>query len=99
MRIKKETADSLYATIYDHCVDEIQEVSSGDCVDILTEIISEDYENWSDEKCQKVAQRFYDENYDRAYAEALESFEPSARDEAMADIQQETMAMLAARGF
>jgi hypothetical protein len=99
MRIKKETADSLYATIYDHCVDEIQEVSSGDCVDILTEIISEDYENWSDEKCQKTARQFYDENYDCAYTEALESFEPSAQDEAMADIQRETLAMLAARGF
>lgn len=99
MRIKKDTATDLYNTIYDSCVEEIQEVSSGDCVETLAEILGEDYENWSDEKCRKVAQQFYDENYDRAYEEARESFEPSARDEAIADIQRETMAALAARGW
>ena len=99
MRIKKDTAHDLYATIYDSCVEEIQEIGSGDCVDRLAEILCEDYGNWSDEKCRKVAQQFFDENYDCAYAEALESFEPSAREEAMADIQRETMAALAARGY
>ncbi len=98
MRIKKDTAHDLYATIYDSCVEEIQEVGSGNCVNRLAEILCEDYENWPDEKCQKVAQQFFDDNYDRAHAEALESFEPSAREEAMADIQRETMAALAVRG-
>lgn len=99
MRIKKDTAHDLYAAIYDSCVEEIQEVSSGNCVDRLAEILCEDYENWSDEKCQKVAQQFFDDNYDHAYKEALESFEPSAQEEAMADIQRETMTALAARGW
>lgn len=99
MRLRKDTRNDLYTTIFESCVEEIQEVSSGNCVERLTEIISEDYQSWPDEKCQKVAQQFFDENYDKAYKEAQESFEPTAQGEAQAGIQRETMAALAARGW
>lgn len=95
-RLKNSTERDLFGTMIDGFVEEIQEVGSGDSVKRLAEILMEDYPTWSDEKCQKVAQEFYDDHYSEAYDEAQESFEPSARNEAMADIQRETIESLRA---
>lgn len=95
-RIKSSTKRDLLGTMVDGFVEEIQEVGSGDTTERLAEILAEDYPTWSDEACKKYAQEFYDEHYNEAYDEARETFEPSARDEAMADIQRETIESLRA---
>lgn len=98
-KLKSSTERDLLGTMIDGFVEEIQEIGSGDSTERLVEILMEDYPTWSDEKCQKVAQKFYDEHYSEAYDEARESFEPSPRDEAIADIQRETMESLRAGGI
>ncbi len=87
MKLKASIMQDLYDTMVDYFVEEIQDVGCGDGVERLEEIIAEDYPNWSDEKCKTVAQQFFDEHYGDAFTEAQETFEPSPRDEALADIR------------
>lgn len=95
MKMRKEVTESLFVSLVDMLADVIAEAGSeSEIVPRLTEIISEEYEHIPLSLCEKLAKKFYDEHYDDAYQEAKESFEPSARDEAMASIQQETISAI-----
>lgn len=92
-----DTKAALFAEMVRCCVEDLQDYEDNVAY-WMYDILYEKYPDISDGDAQRIARSFYYENYDRAYAEARESFEPTAREEALADIQCETMAALAARG-
>lgn len=91
MRLKRSTKRDLFCTMVSCCEDEIQGIGNGDCVERLTEIMMEDYPNWTAPRCRTIAHQFFDENYDRAHQAAQKSFELNAQEEAMADIRREAI--------
>lgn len=92
-----DTKAALFAEMVRFFVEELQGYEDNVAY-WMCDILYEKYPDIPDRDAQRIAMSFYYENYDKAYLEARESFEPTAREEALADIQCETMAALAARG-
>lgn len=97
IRLDSDTKAALYAEMVRCCVEEIQGYRDNVAY-WMCDILYDAYPDISVSDAEIIAMRFYYDNYDRAYAEAYESFEPTAREEALADVRAETMAALAARG-
>lgn len=91
LKVKESTARDLYLTMINYCEDELQGIENGDCTERLAEIVMEDYPNWTEPRCRTIAQQFFDDNYDRARDAARKAFEPTAQQEAMADIRREAI--------
>lgn len=91
MRIKNDTACKLFDSMIESCVEEIQGIGNGNCAERLAEILWDDYPRWSVKKCKRIAKWYYERNYDHALKKAREEFEPTAQQEAVADVRREAI--------